>query len=81
MAQLHIQILTPASETASPHQPFASDGETADDFFRDKGAATPALIALSLLNKALSPFGLVSTYVIFEQYLLLQAHPGLWQTY
>ena len=59
VAQLRIQILAPQDEAGSPHQPSISELETADEFFREKGAATPALLALSLLDKALSPFGLV----------------------
>ena len=52
VARLRIQIESPVG-TSITGQGNVLDGETADNFFRQKGALAPALAVLSLLDSAL----------------------------
>lgn len=53
VAKLTIEITSPEGVGPSGHT-HTGDRTTADDFFRSKGAAAPAVALLSLLNSAVA---------------------------
>ncbi len=67
VAELRIEILSATKNHEFPQHQQKAQAETADHFFRGKGAAAPALIALSLLNSAFSTFGSVRMPLLYTK--------------